>query len=217
MILAAGRGSRLAPLTDELPKPLLDVHGQPLIERQVVALAAAGYERVVINLFHLGQMIEAALGDGSRFGVEIVYSREPEPLETGGALAYARDLLGEAPFALINGDIWTDFDFAALPTPGPHVDAHLVLTPATAAQRDEGDFALAHRRVHRPQAVADRTWVYCGISAMTCGLIGDRTGRHSLREPLFVAAAAGRLSGQAFYGEWIDIGTPAQLRRARGA
>lgn len=115
MILAAGRGERLRPLTDETPKPLVQVGGKPLIEHHIAGLAAAGFRKLVINLAHLGDQIETALGNGSRFGVNIAYSREPEgALETGGGIAQALNLLGNGPFAVVNGDIFSDYPFSRL-------------------------------------------------------------------------------------------------------
>ncbi len=215
MILAAGRGSRLAPLTDSTPKPLLSIHGQPLIAHQLTWLRRAGIQRVIINLFHLADEIRRELGDGSRFGVDIAYSSEPELLETGGAIAHARSLLGEEPFVLLNGDIWTDFDFNHLPTAlGRHVQAHLVATP-TPAHRSSGDFALQHHRLLRPADESRRAYVYCGIAIIRAGIVGARRGKFSLREAFFAAAARGELSGQYFNGIWRDIGTPDQLMSVR--
>src|SRR5690606_7755855 len=117
MILAAGRGERMRPLTDHTPKPLLPAAGKPLIEHHLEALAAAGLRRVVINVAWLGEQIIAALGAGERFGLELLYSREPTALETAGGIRQALSLLGEAPFVVINGDIWTDFPLAQLQPP----------------------------------------------------------------------------------------------------
>lgn len=215
MILAAGRGSRLAPLTDDIPKPLLEVHGQPLIAHQLQWLQAAGITRVVINLFHLGHDIRRELGSGEQFGLSIVYSEEPTLLETGGGIAQARPLLGEAPFVLLNGDIWTDFDFSTLPDTLPaHINAHLVATPKP-PNRTSGDFSLRHRRLWRPEDAAHRDHVYCGISVLRANIIGERQGAFSLRDPLIEAARQGRLSGQQFTGIWRDIGTLDQLIEVR--
>lgn len=211
LILAAGRGSRLAPLTDDIPKPLLDVHGQPLIVHQLKWLKSAGITRVVINLFHLGQQIKSELGDGGAFDLDIVYSEEPALLETGGAIAHARHLLGEAPFVLINGDIWTDFNFLNLPASLPeHLLGHLLITP-TPANRQEGDLAFVHHRVRRPVQTRDRRWVYCGIALLKAAIVGEQTGTFSLRDSLFTAAERGQLAGQTFHGTWTDIGTLDQL------
>lgn len=215
-ILAAGRGSRLAPLTDDIPKPLLDIHGQPLITHQLQWLKQAGITRVIINLFHLGNQIRQELGNGSAFGLDIVYSEEPELLETGGAIQHARPLLGDDPFVLLNGDIWTDFDFATLPSGlPPHLMGHLLLTP-TPANRDDGDLQLAHHRVRRPEQGKDRRWVYCGIALLRAAIVGDQTGVFSLRDALFDAGNSGQLAGQPFRGDWTDIGTFDQLIALRG-
>ena len=161
MILAAGRGTRLAPLTDQVPKPLLPVHGTPLIERQLHQLVQAGIEDVVINLYHLGEQIAAHLGDGARYGARIRYSRESELLETAGGIRQALPLLGDAPFVLLNGDIYTDFDFARLPAaPAGDCGAHLVLTP-TPTHRG-GDFASDGSRV----TARGEPYVYMGISVV---------------------------------------------------
>ncbi len=215
LILAAGRGSRLAPLTDDIPKPLLDVQGQPLIVHQLQWLKNAGIERVVVNLFHLGNQIRQELGDGRAFGLDVIYSEEPELLETGGAIQHARPLLGEDPFVLLNGDIWTDFNFATLPTHlATHLHGHLLLTK-TPANREEGDLQLAHHRVRRPQTPEDRHWVYCGIALLRASIVGDQTGAFSLRDSLFGSAENGQLAGQPFHGDWIDIGTFDQLIAVR--
>ncbi len=142
MLLAAGRGERLRPLTDTTPKPLLSIAGEPLIAHQLRWLKAAGLTDVVVNLFHLGSAIEARIGDGSQYGVRVRYSRETQRLETGGGIVQALPLLGDAPFVVLNGDIWTDFPFAQLPrqlTGGDLV--HLVMTP-TPSHRSAGDFNL---------------------------------------------------------------------------
>lgn len=210
-ILAAGRGSRLAPLTDDIPKPMLDIHGQPLICHQLQWLQRAGIEKVVINLFHLGRQIRDELGNGNRFGLDIFYSEEPELLETGGAIQQARELLGESPFLLLNGDIWTDFDFTNLPKTLPdHLAGHLVVTP-TPDHRDAGDLQLAHHRVRRPTDTAQRNWVYCGIALVKAAIVGEQTGAFSLRDSLFTAAESGQLAAQPFHGHWTDIGTIDQL------
>src|SRR4249920_47936 len=146
MILAAGRGERMRPLTRETPKPLLDVRGQPLIEYHLQALRAAGIRDVVVNLSWLGERIRAALGDGARWGMSIRYTEEgPEPLETGGGIFNAMSLLGPAPFIVVNGDVWTDFPFSNLKLAG-EAAAHLVLVP-NPAHHAQGDFSLENRRV----------------------------------------------------------------------
>lgn len=213
MILAAGRGERLRPLTDTLPKPLIDIAGRPLIAHQLDWLARAGVTDVVINLYHLGEQIEAAIGSGSKFGLRVRYSHELERLETGGGVRNALPLLGDAPFLILNGDIWTDFDFRSLfdrPHPNDHV--HLVLT-ATPAHRDSGDFDLTGDRVERGD---DRPLTYCGISVLTTTLFeGSPNGAFSLRDLFFRAVASQRASGERFSGRWIDVGSPETLAAVR--
>ena len=141
MILAAGRGKRLRPLTDRCPKPLLEVGGRPLILHLIDALRTAGLNEIVINHAHLGEMLVAYLGDGAAYGVQIRYSPEPpEALETGGGILHALPLLGEDPFAVVNGDIWTDYPFAALPQ-APRGLAHIVLVD-NPTHHPGGDFVL---------------------------------------------------------------------------
>ncbi len=212
MILAAGRGERLRPLTDHTPKPLVPIAGQPLIAHQLRWLAAAGIHDVVINLHHLGEAIAAALGDGAQLGVRVRYSREGTLLETGGGIVRALPLLGAGPFVILNGDVWTDYPFARLPTTLATDLAHLVLTP-TPANRSEGDFGFEAGRVQRG---AERPYVYCGICVLAPQLFEDAPAApFSLRELLFKAIAAGRVSGEVWRGCWIDIGTPDQLEAVR--
>jgi MurNAc alpha-1-phosphate uridylyltransferase len=214
MILAAGRGERLRPLTDRTPKPLLPIAGTPLIEHQLRWLAAAGIREIVINLHHLADAIEGALGDGSRLGVRLHYSREERLLETGGGIARALPLLGPDPFIVLNGDIWTDYRFATLAELSGDL-ARLVLIP-TPPHRREGDFGLHGDRVTRDANRDARTHVYCGISLLDPALFdGAPSGAFSLRDLLFRAAEAGRVSGEVWQGGWIDIGTPDQLEAVR--
>jgi len=212
MILAAGRGERLRPLTDHTPKPLLAIAGQPLILHQLRALARAGVRDIVVNLHHLGESIAAALGTGVEFGVRINYSREAALLETGGGIVRALPLLGDAPFIIVAGDIWTDYPFARL-LDGPGRDlGHLVLVP-TPAHISDGDFGLEADRVTHG---TDRPYTYSGISVLHPDLfIGASQGAFPLRDLLFDAIRAGRLSGELWDGDWTDIGTPAQFESLR--
>ena len=216
MILAAGRGERLGPVTDHTPKPLLEIHGEPLIVHQLRWLHAAGITELVINLHHLGAQIESALGDGSAFEVTIRYSHEQSLLDTGGGIRHALPLLGDEPFVILNGDIWTDFEFDGLPSSLGGDLAHLVLTD-TPPHRQAGDFDLLGDRVRRD---GSRAMVYCGISVLSPALF-DTTGAapteavFSLRDLLFDAASQGRLGGQRFAGTWVDIGGPEQLEAVR--
>jgi N-acetyl-alpha-D-muramate 1-phosphate uridylyltransferase len=212
MILAAGRGARLRPLTDHTPKPLLSIAGAPLIVHQVRWLAAAGIRDIVINLHHLGEDIAATLGDGAAFGVRIAYSREATLLETGGGIVKALPLLGSEPFVILNGDTWTDYPFAHLSRSLGNDLAHLILT-RTPPNRSEGDFGLDGDRVTRSK---DRSCVYCGISLLSTALFdGAPAGPFSLRDLLFGAIAKGRVGGELWNGRWIDIGTPDQLEAVR--
>lgn len=209
MILAAGKGSRLAPLTDTTPKPMLELGGQPLIQWQVEALAAAGVTELVINLHHLGEQIRGHLGNGGAYGLQIQYSEEVELLETGGGIVNALPLLQHEPFWLLNGDIWTDFDFKRLPAAPTTPDlAHVVLTP-TPGYRDQGDFDYANGRVTQ----RGNGFVYCGIAVLSAALFdGVDLAHFSLRDLYFELIQRGQLSAQVHQGVWHDIGTVAQYR-----
>jgi len=210
MILAAGRGERLRPITAQLPKALVRVAGKPLIAWQLERLARAGFREVVVNVSWLGEAIVAELGDGAAFGLTIAYSREDEPLESAGGIARARALLGEAPFALVNADIWCDYDLARLRGHRLGGDlAHLVLT-ANPAHHPAGDFTLQGDRAGN--APAPR-YTYTGISLVDPALIAPvAPGAKAPIAPLLRAAAdAGRLSGELHKGIWRDAGTPERL------
>jgi MurNAc alpha-1-phosphate uridylyltransferase len=211
MILAAGRGERLRPLTDRTPKPLIRIAGEPLIVHQLRWLARAGIADVVINLHHLADAIEAALGDGSALGVHIAYSREETLLETGGGIVKALPLLGAQPFLVLNSDIWTDYPFEQLRLARRDDLAQLVLVQ-TPPNRTTGDFGLDGDRVTRSQ----RSLVYCGISLIDPALLDAApTGPFSLRDLLFHAADARRVGGEIWSGRWVDIGTRDQLDAVR--
>ena len=209
MILAAGKGERLRPLTLHTPKPLVRVGGVPLIEYHLRALAAAGFTEIVINHAWLGQQIEDHLGDGSRFGVSISYSPEGEPLETGGGIFKALALLGDGPFAVVNGDIWTDYDFAALRQPLSGL-AHLVLV-GNPEHHASGDFSLDAGRVQDGVPGAD-TLTYSGIAVLDPGLFqGCTAGAFKLAPLLRKAMAAGQVTGEQLQGHWVDVGTHERL------
>ncbi|MGI9328923.1 MAG: nucleotidyltransferase family protein [Pseudomonadales bacterium] len=216
MILAAGRGERLRPLTDHTPKPLLPVAGKPLIERQIEQLAAAGVRDLVINLHHLGEQIASTLGNGERFGLSIRYSRESEKLETGGGLLNALPLLGDGPLWLLNGDVLLDLPLADFPTELPPGSAmHMLLTP-TPAVREHGDFDFDGQHVTGwGEAV-----VYCCFALLHGSLVREFAQRHggltvfSMREVFSELIDQGRLTGQLYNGDWIDIGSAAQLQAA---
>ncbi|MGI9264367.1 MAG: N-acetylmuramate alpha-1-phosphate uridylyltransferase MurU [Gammaproteobacteria bacterium] len=213
MILAAGRGERMRPLTDRLPKPLLDAGGKPLIEWHLEALAAAGVTNVVVNLSWLGEKIVAALGDGSRWGLEINYSEEGDPaLETGGGIFQALPLLGDSPFLVINGDVWLDLDFAALPPIGTKM-AHLLMVQNPQHNR-EGDFSLLGNQLSEDGAGQRMT--YSGVGVYCPGLFADCSpGRFPLAPLLCEAMARDQVSGQILEGEWLDVGTVERLELLR--
>jgi len=210
MILAAGRGERLRPVTDRLPKPLLEVGGKPLLAWHLERLAAAGFREVVINISHFADLIVARLGDGAAFGLAIEYSREPEPLETAGGIARARARLGEAPFLLVNGDVYCECDFARLR--GERLGAglaHLVLVP-NPAHHPQGDFSLDDGRVGNG---AGTRYTYAGIALMSPELVhGIDPGTRAPLAPLLRAAAEhGRINGWLYEGIWQDVGTVERL------
>lgn len=210
MLLAAGRGERMRPLTDATPKPLLEAGGRSLVARLLEALVQAGFTDLVINHAHLGHRIEAALGDGARFGARIAYSPEASALETAGGIARALPLLGQAPFAAINADLHTDFPFATLHGALRGDDlAHLVLVD-NPPHHPLGDFALADGRVRN---VGAAMITFSGIGVYAPALFaGLAAGAKAQLAPLLRRAAdAGRVSGAHFRGRWVDVGTPERL------
>lgn len=211
MVLAAGRGERMRPLTLARPKPLLEVGGHALIEHHLYALARGGFGRVVINLSWLGEQICRSIGDGARFGIDIRYSDEgPEPLETGGGIFRALPLLGAGPFLVVNGDIWTTYPYAQLRgrlQPGDL--AHLVLVP-NPPHNGKGDFLLRNGRVVEGEDGERLT--FSGIGVYRPSLFdGCQDGIFKLAPLLRSAARAGRVSAEIFTGDWLDIGTPERL------
>ncbi|MWV11254.1 NTP transferase domain-containing protein [Pseudomonas sp. R-28-1W-6] len=209
MILAAGKGERLRPLTLHTPKPLVRAGGVPLIEFHVRALAAAGFRELVINHAWLGQQIEDYLGDGARFGVRIDYSAEGEPLETGGGIFRALPLLGEQPFLVVNGDIWTDCDFAGLRRPLAGL-AHLLLVD-NPAHHPHGDFCLHGGRVGELQP-GRASLTYSGVAVLHPQLFaGCQDGAFKLAPLLRRAMADGLVTGEHFRGRWVDVGTHERL------
>jgi len=214
MILAAGLGKRMRPLTDHCPKPLLKVAGKPLLQYHLEALAAGGIEQVVINLAYRGEQIREWAGDGERFGLSINYSPEPEPLETGGALLKALPLLGSDPFLLVNGDVWTDYPLTQLSEPHlpPSMDGRLLLV-ANPEFHPGGDFALdPNDRLSDEPGLPSYT--YAGIGLLHPRLIADYPGRRAifpLLEVLQPALTQGHLEGRLHRGRWSDVGTPQRL------
>jgi MurNAc alpha-1-phosphate uridylyltransferase len=212
MLLAAGRGERMRPLTDACPKPLLPVAGKPLIAWQLERLAAAGFTEVVINLSWLGEQIASALGDGAQHGVQIQYSREPWPaLETGGGIFNALPLLGKEPFLLVNGDVYTDVDFAQLRlTPGDLAQLVLVTNPE---HHPRGDFWLDDAgRIVADGSEVTRRLTYSGVAVVHPELLaGAPGGRFALLPWLEKARQARRLGAEHHKGRWLDVGTPERL------
>lgn len=208
MILAAGKGERLRPLTLHTPKPLVRAADVPLIEYHLRALAAAGFDEVVINHAWLGQQIEDYLGDGQQLGLNIRYSPEGEPLETGGGIFRALPLLGDNPFLVVNGDIWTDYDFSNLYRPFNGL-AHLVLVD-NPEHHPVGDFALIGGQV--VDASSKPRLTYSGIAVLHPRLFDDcEDGAFKLAPLLREAMAEGLVSGEHFTGQWVDVGTHERL------
>jgi MurNAc alpha-1-phosphate uridylyltransferase len=210
MILAAGRGERLRPLTDSIPKALVPAAGKPLIAWHLERLAASGCRAAVINVSHLAAQIVERLGDGRDFGLSIAYSREPEPLETAGGIAQAAPLLGAAPFLLVNADVYCEVDFRRLLAVelGRRL-AHLVLVP-NPAHRAGGDFTLEDGKVGNGSGPR---YTYAGIAVMAPALVaGVKAGEKAPLAPLLRAAAGrGLISGELHRGAWQDVGTRERL------
>ena len=212
MILAAGFGERMRPLTEHTPKPLLKVGGVALIEHHICRLAAAGFTELVINVSHLGQQIIDFCGDGGVWGVQITFSEEDEPLETAGGIIKALPLLGSKPFLVVNGDVWTDYPFQQMlsrdtPQSG---GAHLVLAD-NPPQHPLGDFGLEGKRV-RQLPEGETGFTFSGIGLYTPEFFeGVPAGKSPLRPLLDRCIVAQKLTGEHYTGEWRDIGTPERL------
>ena len=210
MILAAGRGERLRPLTDSIPKPLVEVAGQTLLGRHLERLAAAGFTRAVINVSHLAGLIVARFGDGRRVGMTIEWSHEAAPLETAGGIALARELLGPEPFLLVNSDVWCDYAFSKLRDfdLGARL-SHLVLVP-NPEQHPAGDFTLDQGNVGN---AASPRYTYAGIAVISPRLVaGVAAGSKAQLAPLWRAAAERReVTGELHAGHWCDVGTRERL------
>ena len=211
-ILAAGRGERMRPLTDHTPKPLLCAGGKPLIVWHLERLHQSGFREVVINHAHLGGQIEAALGDGSRFGLSIRYSPEPPgALETAGGIANAQYLLGDEPFLLVNGDVWCDWDFRRAHALAGRA-AHLVFVD-NPPQHAGGDFCLDGETVRYASSRIGPTLTYAGTGVFSPSFFaGVARGTVMKMRPLLDAAIArGALTGERHNGRWVDVGTPERL------
>ena len=207
MILAAGRGERMRPLTDNCPKPLLEVGGKKLIEYHIHALVSSGISDIIINHAYLGKQIEEYLGDGSRYDTNIMYSPEAEALETGGGIFKALPLLGDAPFVLVNGDVWTDYEFNKLPTELDSL-AHLVMI-SNPPHNTKGDFSLADDLLSQS---GENKLTYSGIGVYHPDLFSEcSAGRFPLAPLLKAAMDGNKITGEHFTGQWVDVGTPERL------
>ncbi|WP_148334405.1 N-acetylmuramate alpha-1-phosphate uridylyltransferase MurU [Acinetobacter lwoffii] len=213
MILAAGLGNRMRPLTLHTPKPLLEVGGKPLIVWHIEKLAAIGVTEIVINTAWLGEKLAEALGDGSRFGINILWSHEGEGLETAGGIINALPLLGDEPFILLNGDVWTTMDFAPL----LDIDlkgnlAHLVLVQ-NPEQHPEGDFTLAAGKAYTfDQQVEGENLTFSGVSVLDPKMFqGLETGKRPLAPLLKAAMQNQQVAASKLVGIWVDVGTPERL------
>ena len=210
MVLAAGFGNRLRPLTDHTPKPLLPIGGKPMIVHHLEKLAAAGFKEVVINLGHLGHKIPEALGDGSSWGLSIAYSDEgPDPLETGGGLAKALPLLGDDPFLLVNGDVWSDLDFSTIPSSLAENDLATLFLVQKPGWREKGDFSLSNSRVVETEMPE---YLYAGIALYHPKILeGAKVEKFSIVPRLKSAISKNLVGGILFPGQWDDVGTPDRL------
>lgn len=208
MILAAGRGERLRPITNSIPKALVEVRGKSLLERHLDRLAAAGFTNVVINLGWLGDAIMERVGSGARYGLTVAYSPEGDDvLETGGGIHRALPLLGEQPFLVVNADVYTDMPFPR--SLADDADAHLVLVPKP-GHRSSGDFGIADGRVDNDAAPE---YTFSGVAVYRPGLFdGLEPGRFPLAPLLRAAADRDRVTGEVYRGTWEDVGTPGRLK-----
>jgi len=210
MILCAGRGARMRPLTDTTPKPLLPVAGKPLVQYHIEKLVQAGVTDIVINHAWLGEQIENTLGDGSRWGVNIRYSAEGEALETAGGIIKVLPLLGEQPFIVVNGDVWTDYPFERLLTLAPET-AHLVLVK-NPEHNLLGDFALVEGGMVADKG--EKKFTFSGVSVLNPMLFSELDNGIMPLSPLLRQAIAERqVSGELYQGEWVDVGTQQRLAK----
>ncbi len=214
MILAAGRGERMRPLTDHTPKPLLPVAGTPLVAWQIQKLVQAGISEIVINVSHLGAMIEATLGDGTQYGAHLAYSHESEALETAGGIAHALPLLSNEPFLVVNADVFSDFDCACLVATAPSLSgagivAHLVLVD-NPPHHPAGDFCLDQQLI---AAEGGPRFTFSGIGLYHPALFAGipRGAKFQLATLLRGPIAHGKVSGEHYPGQWFDVGTPERL------
>jgi len=210
IILSAGYGKRLRPLTDRIPKPLVPVGGKPLIVHHLEKLAGAGFREIVINLGHLGSKIPEALGNGSSWGLSISYSDEgADPLETGGGITKALPLLGQETFLVVNGDVWCDLDFSTIPSQLPEADDALLFLVPQPKWREKGDFSLRDGRVVESDSP---DLLYAGIALYHPRILdGAKVEKFSIVPRLRQSIASGRVGGILHAGRWDDVGTPERL------
>ncbi len=214
LILSAGRGERLRPLTDTIPKPLIKAGGHRLIEYHLDRLRQAGYSKAVVNLAYKGELIRSMLGNGARYGLNIVYSDESgQRLETGGGILNALPLIESEHFTIVNADIWTDFDFACLPAPPP-IDGHLILVD-NPEHHQGGDFEMqSNGTIRLPSQTAESTLTYAGIAILTKRMfVGWPLQAFPLREVLYHHIKRKRITASHHKGQWFDIGTIDRLNQ----
>ena len=213
MILAAGLGTRMSPLTDTTPKPLLKVGGKALIEWHLFNLVDAGIRDIVINHFHLGEKIEQILGDGAAYGARISYSRESVRMETAGGIIKALPMLQDESFAVVNADVWTDFNFARLLPLSGKTLAHLIMVP-NASHHPRGDFYLDKQgRLHNESDTSEPRYTFSGISVLHRDLFAGYPEQPQALSPLLLKAMqTGAVTGSLYTGQWWDIGTPERLQ-----
>lgn len=215
MILAAGFGTRLLPLTKTIPKPLILFRNEPLIVHQIRALKRAGIEEIVVNVHHLAKQIISVLGSGNEYGVKISYSEEQEILDTGGGIKKALPLLGQSPFIVLNGDVWTDFPFARICKRATNY-AHLILKKSNDSSMSR-DFAFEGEDIQRFDVCDSHTHTFCGISlihpSVFSGII--RTKFSLTRDLLFDLVQQKKVTAEVFDGVWFDIGTKTSLQNVQ--
>ena len=214
MILAAGLGKRMQPLTADIPKPLLKVGGKSLIVHQVDRLVAGGVTGIVVNHFYLGEQIKEVLGDGSQFGIEILYSKEAVRLDTGGGIIKSLPKLKDESFIVVNADIWTDFDFSILqPLQPSHRLAHLVLVE-NSSHNPRGDFYIDQNgMVHEEKKISNERLTFSGISVLHKKLFEGYSIQPLSLVPLLQEAMVNNLvTGETHSGLWFDVGTPERLK-----
>jgi MurNAc alpha-1-phosphate uridylyltransferase len=212
MILAAGQGERMMPLTKNTPKPLLKIHGKTLIEYSIEALKKAGISDIVINLAYLGEQIKSYLGDGAKFGVNIQYSIEQKALETAGGIIHALPLLGNAPFMVINADVLCDYELSTFTLPEDSL-AHLLLID-NPKHNPKGDFSLSNNRVNQVNQVGEKTHTFAGIGIYHPNFFQahlHNNAKLALSTLLDEAITTGKLTAEHYAGGWQDIGTPERL------